>query len=195
MVKLGGSLAESAALRTWLDVLAGGEDTVVIVPGGGPFADQVRIMQRHWAFDDATAHRLALLAMEQYGLMLTALHPALRPASTRAEIARIRRDALVPVWMPTRMALGRLEIPESWDITSDSLAAWLAGMLKAARVVLIKSVEAPENITAADLAERGIVDPLFPDFLARSGADCWCLGPAGQEQLRDALRKSKGVDA
>lgn len=195
MVKLGGSLARSTALRAWLDVLAEGGGTVVLVPGGGPFADQVGLMQQQWAFDDATAHRLALLAMEQYGLMLAALHPALRPASSRAEIARIRREALVPVWMPTRMALRRPEIPESWDVTSDSLAAWLAGRLHARRVVLIKSVEPPDGATAADLAGRGIVDPLFPDFLARSGADFWCVGPAGQEPLRDALRGVFARDA
>ncbi|WP_162913261.1 hypothetical protein [Rhodospirillaceae bacterium SYSU D60014] len=188
VVKLGGSLAESADLRTWLDILAGGAGGVVLVPGGGPFADQVRKTQQHWAFDDGTAHRLALLAMEQYGLMLAALHPALRPAGSRMEIARIRRASRIPVWMPTRMALGRPEIPESWNVTSDSLAAWLAGRLRARRVVLIKSVEPPQSATAADLARRGIVDPLLPDFLARSGADLWCIGPAGKRRLHDALR-------
>lgn len=195
-MKLGGSLAGSAALTEWLDALAAGAGGIVIVPGGGPFADQVGAAQRHWRFDDATAHRLALLAMEQYGLMLAGLCPRLRPASSRTEIQRVRRGGLVPVWMPTRMALGRPEIPESWDVTSDSLAAWLAGALRARCLILIKSVRTPpDGVTAAELARRGIVDPLFPDFLARCGALCRCIGAGGQAALAHALRSGTAPGA
>lgn len=182
---------------SWLDALAAGRGRAVLVPGGGPFADGVRAAQRRWRFDDSTAHRLALLAMEQYGLMLAGMCPRdLRPASSRAEIARIRRAGLVPVWLPSRMALGRPEIPESWDVTSDSLAAWLAGAIRAERLVLIKSVETPyDGLTAADLARQGIVDPLFPDFLARCDADCHCIGAGQQAELADALRSGTAAGA
>src|SRR3546814_1733087 len=89
VVKLGGSLAGGPELTGWLDALAAGGGSIVLVPGGGPFADAVRTMQRRWSFGDATAHHLALLAMEQYGLMLAGLQPVLRPAASRA--ANLRR--------------------------------------------------------------------------------------------------------
>lgn len=81
VVKLGGSLAASDRLPDWLRSLAGRSD-LVLVPGGGPFADQVRAMQARWGFDDATAHHLALLAMEQFGRMLCALLAGLASAAT-----------------------------------------------------------------------------------------------------------------
>jgi dihydroneopterin aldolase len=137
VVKLGGSLAGAPVLADWLKVLAQAGGRSVIVPGGGPFADQVRNLQRELGFDDATAHHLALLAMEQFGRILAALQPGLAPASNREEIDKALDSGQVPVWMPTEMTLDRPEIPESWQVTSDSLAAWLAGALNADRLVLV----------------------------------------------------------
>ena len=193
VVKLGGSLAHSSYLKRWLSVLAGGGGTVVVVPGGGPFADQVRDLQRHRRFDDATAHHMALLAMEQYGRMLAGLQPGLRPAASRAEIARARRAGLAAVWMPTRMVLAEPRIAASWDITSDSLAAWLAGRLKADRLVLVKSVALPgSSVSATTLARRGIVDPALPGYLARSGAEGWCIDDARPAAMAAALKNGRG---
>jgi 5-(aminomethyl)-3-furanmethanol phosphate kinase len=160
----------------------------VIVPGGGPFADQVRALQKRQRFDDAAAHHMALLAMEQYGRMLAALQPRLQPATSRAEFTRARRAGQAAVWMPTRMVLADSAIAASWDITSDSLAAWLAGKLRASRLVLVKSVTVTNGATAADMARRGIVDPAFPAYLSRSGAEGWCIDDAGYREMAAALK-------
>ncbi len=71
VVKLGGSLADSAQLPRLLRELARLPD-LVIAPGGGPFADAVRRAQKERGFDDAAAHDMALLAMAQFGRMLAA---------------------------------------------------------------------------------------------------------------------------
>jgi aspartokinase-like uncharacterized kinase len=185
VVKLGGSLGAGTHLADWLATLATGGGRVVLVPGGGGFADAVRAMQRRWGFADAVAHRLALLAMEQYGLMLAGLQPGLRPAGTRAAISRALAAGEVPVWMPTRMALGRQDIPESWDVTSDSLAAWLAAALAADALVLVKSVPVAPGSTAEDLARQGVVDPLLPRFLG--AVPCRCIEASRHGEMRAAL--------
>jgi len=193
VVKLGGSLAHSRYLDRWLSVLAGGSGPVVIVPGGGPFADQVRALQRRRRFDDATAHHMALLAMEQYGRMLAGLQRGLRPAASRAEIARARRAGLAAVWMPTRMVLADPGIAVSWDITSDSLAAWLAGKLRADGLVLVKSLAlSGGSVPATVLARKGIVDPAFPAYFARSGAEGWCIDDARHGEMAAALKSGRG---
>jgi len=186
VVKLGGSLADSADLTAWLGAIASGGGRLVLVPGGGPFADQVRASQRRWSFDDATAHHLALLAMEQYGLMLAGLQPRLRPAASLAEIRRVLAAGDVPVWLPTRMALGRPDIPESWDMTSDSLAAWLAARLHAEGLLLVKSVAVPPASAVEDLARQGVVDPLLAGFL-RHVPECRCIDAGRHAELRAAL--------
>jgi len=170
---------------------AGG--TAVIVPGGGPFADQVRATQRRSRFDDAAAHHMALLAMEQYGRMLAGLHAALRPAASLREITRARRAGAVAVWMPTRMVLDAPQIPASWDITSDSLAAWLAGRLAADRLVLVKSVAlADAAAMATTLSRRGVVDRAFPGYMAHSAHEVWCIDDSRSADLARALRTGRG---
>lgn len=195
VVKLGGSLANNPRLPLWLRTLGAGGGRAVIVPGGGPFADQVRELQQKLCFDDATAHHLAILAMEQFGRILAALQPGLVPAINRDEIGSVLRSDQVPVWMPAAMTIGNREIAESWDITSDSLAAWLAGDLSARDLVLVKSAVPPTGaMSAAVLAEQGLVDPAFPEFLKRSRAKWHCLGPNGEAELAAILGNEAPID-
>ena len=80
-------------------------------------------------------------------------------------------------------------LPETWDLTSDSLAAWLAGALGAGRLVLIKHGHfETETVDAHDLAARGVVDPLFPRYLKKSGARAWLAGPTDSAKLGEGLR-------
>jgi aspartokinase-like uncharacterized kinase len=188
VVKLGGSLAESADLTSWLDRLAAIPGRLVIVPGGGPFADQVRKAQARWGFDEATAHHLAILAMEQFGRMLCGLQPALYAAASHAAMDEAWADGRLPLWLPTAMTMGRPEIPESWAVTSDSLAAWLAGTIGAGALVLVKSADPPPGpLVAADLARRGLVDPAFPEFLEKAGCVAWYLGSGAAGHFAQAL--------
>src|SRR5215471_19096861 len=94
VVKLGGSHAFSKHLPAWLDALLLVAGRVVIVPGGGPFANAVRSAQPTMGFDDSAAHRMALLAMEQFGSALVGLRPSLTLADTIAAIrAALRAGA------------------------------------------------------------------------------------------------------
>src|SRR5262245_3506400 len=133
VVKLGGSYAGSTELKGWLEALAECAGHAVLVPGGGPFAEAVRAAQQSMGFDDRAAHHMALLAMEQYGCALASLGTRLVQATSLAAIRRAVGERQVPVWAPTRMVLSA-EVPCSWDVTADGLAAWLAGQLRARQV-------------------------------------------------------------
>ncbi len=47
------------------------------------------------------------------------------PAAGIAEIQEALRNGQIAVWMPYEMVVADPSIPESWEVTSDSLAAWL----------------------------------------------------------------------
>ena len=165
VVKLGGSLHDAPALRGWLHRLAVGPGPArVVVPGGGPFADSVRRLQPVLGFDELAAHRMAILAMQQLGLALQSLEPRLVLAETDVEL----RAARAAVWLPWRLA-GRAEaIQASWDVTSDSLACWLAGRLGAETLILVKSAPVPPGEhDAASLASAGLLDPAFAPMAQR----------------------------
>src|SRR5580704_16000923 len=129
VVKLGGSHALSPHLGDWLDAISRCAGRVVIVPGGGPFADTVRTAQQKMGFDDRAAHHMALLAMEQYACALASLDTRLTLTGSLAAIRRTLARRRVPVWCPVRMTLRASEIPCTWEVTSDSLAVWLSGRI------------------------------------------------------------------
>ena len=188
-MKLGGSHAHGPHIKDWLTAVAAEAGSIVIVPGGGQFADAVRTAQAGIGYDDRAAHAMALMAMAQFGVALTSLNPALRLAASRAAIRRALKERKAPVWSPEPMA-SAAALPETWDLTSDSLAAWLAGALGAGRLVLVKHghFDAPA-IAAQDLAARGIVDPMFPHYLKASGARAWLAAAGDSARLAEGLRR------
>jgi dihydroneopterin aldolase len=185
---LGGSHATGPHLKDWLAAIAAEAGAIAIVPGGGPFADAVRAAQAGIGFDDHAAHIMALMAMAQFGSALESLNPALRLAASRSAISRALKCGKVPVWSPEPMARAAA-LPETWELTSDSLAAWLTGALGASRLVLVKHGRFEgAAVDAHDLAARGVVDPLFPRYLKESGAQAWLAGPTDSARLVEGLR-------
>ncbi len=180
VVKLGGSLAESMRLASILEIVAAARQPLVVVPGGGAFADAVRRAQADFGFSDAAAHRMALLAMHQTGLMLAALNPRLKPVESITEIKRALAGTPIPVWLPLKLAQSDRRVPADWSTTSDGLAARLAERLGRAPVVLVKSCRIKAGTSLAVLAREGIVDATFKAIVERSRLP-WRVVGAGEE--------------
>ena len=172
VIKLGGSLLGSAALPHWLSLLAKhGNGKVVIVPGGSVFADAVRQAQNLTGVSDGLAHELALLAMDQFGLLLAGMQPGLVTATSELEIAERGWQHQTVVWLPSQMMLADATVEQSWRVTSDSLSAWLANKLAADQLLLIKSVDLSsyqqsQAALAKALLDDGVVDACFLDGIA-----------------------------
>jgi 5-(aminomethyl)-3-furanmethanol phosphate kinase len=189
VVKLGGSLANSEQLPKWLEVIAtAGAGQVVLVPGGGPWADEVRAAQKREGFNDSVAHRKALRAMEKYALVLSEMHPDLIPAASESEIREVLSKGKVALWMAFEMVLADPSIPETWDVTSDSLAAWLAGQLSAANLLLVKSLALDAlRLDVEEWSRRGWVDSAFQTFIKGARYRIHMLGQRDQETARQML--------
>ena len=100
VIKLGGSLLGSPELLKWLEVLTRyGDGKIVIVPGGGIFADAVRESQKLSNSSDAVAHKMAVMAMDQYAVLMTGLNPALVTAESELEIAERGWQHRTVVWL------------------------------------------------------------------------------------------------
>lgn len=191
VVKLGGSLLGTPDLKAWLDVLARRSDgRIVIVPGGGVYADSVRDAQKIAGFDDGMAHHLALLAMEQYGLTLKALKPSLVTASSELEISERSWQHRAIVWLPSKMVLADDDIPQNWDVTSDSLAAWLAQKINASRLVIVKHGEVPAGRSLEELMADGTLDSAFPMFSKELSCKIDVVGKADHGVFAQTLTTS-----
>ena len=155
VVKVGGGVGDALpGVCATLGEL-GRRHRLLVVPGGAGFADAVRDADRRFGLHAHTSHRMAILAMEQFGWLLSDL---------------IRG---VPVLLPAGLPLD--ELPASWDVTSDSIAAWVAHRVGADRLVLVKSAEVVDEYfaTAVEGARyeicvvtpdrlEALFDPLLP---------------------------------
>jgi aspartokinase-like uncharacterized kinase len=111
---------------------------VLVIPGGGPFAEAVRTMFRRIKIGDDAAHWMAVLGMDQYAHALADRIPGAVLVEQQPEMEEALTAGRLPVLAPYRWLKAADPLPHSWDVTSDSIAAWFAGALGVRRVVLIK---------------------------------------------------------
>jgi 5-(aminomethyl)-3-furanmethanol phosphate kinase len=185
VVKVGGGLLRAQGLEGLRRGCADAAETarrrsVLVVPGGGPFADAVRTVDEQVGLADDVAHALALQAMDQLGALLAALLP---DADVLTELVAPRGLAILRA---APAFAGRPDVPESWTVTSDSLAVLAAADIGAREAVLLKPVagvlaqwpsDAPPLVAlSADelqtLQARGggrAVDTYLPEAVRRTG--------------------------
>ncbi len=126
------------------------QQRVLVVPGGGLFADAVREADRRLRIDDTTAHWMAVLAMDQYAHLIASRLAGGVLVTDRRDIAGAIEAGRIPILAPYRWLRAADPLPHSWDVTSDSIAAWFAGELGATRLVLVKPAGASGgNLTDA----------------------------------------------
>jgi len=187
VVKLGGSVVRSSELSGWLDLIAHSPCPVVVVPGGGALADEVRACQSELGFGDRSAHRMALLAMDQLAWAVAGLRQGFVVGATEQDLQAALDRGAVAVWAPYGLIAERTDLEESWRLTSDSLALWLAGRIGPARCYLIKSIARQGGASAGQLARDGVVDAAFPAMLKETGVAAFLLGRGDQQAFAAAL--------
>lgn len=195
VVKIGGSIARSTdVLERVLTIVTCSPKGIAVVPGGGVFADAVRQAQATFGFDDAAAHRMAILGMHQTGLMFAALVPGLDTSENVAEIADKVLAGEKLIWLPLKDCEGDTALPASWDTTSDAIAARLAERLGRLKVVFVKSgsMGGPSSVHA--LAAQGIIDPIAARIIENAGLDFEVIAADEQTRLCEVLGVSMQVD-
>jgi 5-(aminomethyl)-3-furanmethanol phosphate kinase len=170
VVKVGGGLsAMPGALDAVAAALAesGRRHRLLVVPGGGPFADAVRAFERRERLSADAAHWMAILGMDQYAHVLAERIAGAALVEEPGALGTVLPSAGVAVLAPYRWLRAADVLPHTWGATSDSVAAFVAGALDAVRLVLVKP--------ACDSAAPGMVDPCFASVLP-AGLPCVLLG-------------------
>ena len=163
VVKVGGGLlrTEGALDRVCATLGAhGAAGPLVVLPGGGPFADTVREFERRVGLSADAAHWMALLAMDQYAYVLAERIPGAELVEDSAGIAAALARGRPAVLAPFRWLRNADVLPHGWEATSDSVAAFVAGALDAARLVLVKPADAMAD--PVDRAFAGVVPAGLP---------------------------------
>lgn len=151
-------------------------------------ANEVRSCQQQLGFGDPTAHRMALLAMDQLAWAVAGMRSGLNVVATEDALHEAIDRGQVAVWAPYTLISERSDVEANWRLTSDSLALWLAGRLGARSCYLIKSIARKSaSLDAAQLVREGVVDEAFPAMLAETGVPTSLLGRGDQQELATGL--------
>jgi aspartokinase-like uncharacterized kinase len=132
-------------------------------------------------------------------LLLSDLIPgAVASAQARAEAGR------TTVLLPGALDLDKL--PASWQVTSDSIAAWVAGQAGANRLVLVKEVDGLfaqwpaqgdpiARMTVAELAQMrpAGVDEHLPTVLEKASFETWVISGRDPQRLVELLERGATV--
>jgi 5-(aminomethyl)-3-furanmethanol phosphate kinase len=201
VVKVGGGLGDDA-LRPLCATLGelGERHPLLVVPGGGGFADAVREADRRFGLRAATSHRMAILGMEQFGWLLSELIPGAERRNDLARVGAGRATVLLPAALPLDA------LPASWEVTSDSIAAWVAGETGAGRLVLVKGVDGlfvdwpPRGqplgrLSVAELAalRTGGVDAYLPTVLEGAQFETWVVAGRDPDRVVELLERGTTV--
>jgi 5-(aminomethyl)-3-furanmethanol phosphate kinase len=199
VVKVGGGVGDDDALKAVCTALGalGERHRLLVVPGGAGFADAVRDADRRFGLSAETSHRMAILAMEQFGWLLSELIPGAGRCADLARIGAGRTSVLLPAALPLDA------LPASWQVTSDSIAAWVAVQAGAGRLVLVKGVdglyaqwpargEPIASLSVAELAalRPGGVDSYLPVVLEGARLQTWVIGA---ERLVELIERGTAV--
>jgi 5-(aminomethyl)-3-furanmethanol phosphate kinase len=207
VIKVGGSLAlYPQSLRALCKKLSSlsKKQKLVVIPGGGEFTDVVRAVDKRFNLSSAASHRMAILGMDQYGLMLTDLNPEFLAVSDLEEVEKTIVLGKVPVFLPSKILFSKDPLENSWSVTSDSIALFVASQLHAIKLLLITDVDgifssdprkdkwanllhkvAPTELS--ELSERTSVDSALPKLLMQWQIDCYVVNGLFPERVEAIL--------
>jgi len=214
LIKIGGSLARTPKVLKRLckniEIIRK-EQELCIVPGGSRFADVVREMYNEYELTDESAHKMAILSMDQYGFMLNDLIPNSQLFSILKEYKKILKAKRTPVFLPSKYMFRKDPLDNSWNITSDSIAIYLAKKLKINTVIIVtdvnglfdqdpRKVSKPkfiEKISAnelLDINQNTCVDKFLGQLLLKSKINCYIVNGQYPKRLEAILRGKKTIN-
>lgn len=196
VVKIGGSLRDRGreVIEILIKLSHDSEAKIVVVPGGGVFADLVREHSKEISQD--TAHWMAIHAMDQYGLYLA------DGSSVQLfeDLGKIGDSKGTFILLPYMIMRQLDPLPHSWDVTSDTIAAWVANEI-GAEFIKLTDVDGiflcgslQEEIKAEELiGKRTCIDRELPKFLMDNAMNCTVLNGKYPERITDAIIKREFI--
>jgi aspartokinase-like uncharacterized kinase len=170
VVKVGGSLLDMPdlpeRLRSWLAAQPRAHN--VIVAGGGPLVEQVRVWHRETGLDETAAHWMCVDLLTVTAHLLHSWLPEIPLIEDdRLLCQRVGEDGATifgpAPWMRhSEPGLPGRWLPTSWDTTSDSIAGRLSVALRADEFVLLKSdLPRQRSPELSALAAVGYIDTIL----------------------------------
>ena len=213
VIKIGGSLAlyqEKLKILCSKLRVASKKHNILVIPGGGEFADVVRVLDKRFTLSDSVSHKMAILGMDQYGFLLSDLIKGSQVINQLKHIQNIFDSHKLPIFLPSNFILRNNPLENSWNVTSDSIAVYIANQLHIRKVILATDVDGiftrdPKKYSDTKLIcelsarklesmnERTSVDKFLPKLLSKMQVKCFVVNGLFPERVEDILDKRNAI--
>ena len=194
VVKIGGSLFPNYAI----DLANKLENTnSCIVLGGGEFANLIRKYDDEINFTQETNHWTAIDCMDIIAQLVNDKVKSSKLAYSIDEVKQISDDGFTPIFVVSEFLKTEDPFECSWDVTSDSIAAYVSHLLNAKLLIVtnvngIYTQEPKEpgstfisKIDATTLLtfQESSIDVMLPSLLLEFGTDCYVVNGKYPERV------------
>ena len=112
---------------------------IIIIPGGGSFANFIRKIYDDLQFTDELAHWMSIISMNYNGIELGKKFPKLEVVEDYEKLKETSK--IFSIFLPYQFIKENDNLPHNWQVTSDSIALFMAKKLGLKECFLIKDVD------------------------------------------------------
>ena len=193
-MKIGGSLFPDYAIDL-ADKLKNTESLIIL--GGGEFANLIRKYDEDINFSDETNHWTAIECMDIISKLVNDKVKSTKLAYSIDEANEISDKGFTPIFVVSEFLKTNDPFECSWDVTSDSIAAYVADIFDAKLLIVtnvngIYTQEPKESgstfiskIDAKNLLtfQESSIDVMLPSLLLRFGTNCYVVNGKYPERV------------
>ena len=194
VVKIGGSLFPKYAIELAKRL----ENTSsVIILGGGEFANLIRRYDDEINFSDEANHWTAIDCMDIIAKLVCDKVDSCKLAYSIEDVEKISDEGFTPIFVVSQFLRENDPFECSWDVTSDSISAYVAHLLNANLLIVtnvngIYTQEPKEpgstfisKIDAKTLLtfQESSIDVMLPSLLLRYGTNCYVVNGKYPERV------------
>ncbi|MBE6495124.1 MAG: delta 1-pyrroline-5-carboxylate synthetase [Methanobrevibacter thaueri] len=194
VVKIGGSLFPNYAIELVKQLENTGS---VIILGGGEFANLIRKYDEEMDFSEQANHWTAIDCMDIIAKLVNDKVESAKLAYTINEVNEISDEGFTPIFIVSQFLREEDPFECSWDVTSDSIAAYVSHLLNANLLIVtnvngIYTQEPKEpgstfisKIDATTLLtfQESSIDVMLPSLLLEFGSDCYVVNGKCPERV------------
>ncbi|MBR0473101.1 MAG: delta 1-pyrroline-5-carboxylate synthetase [Methanosphaera sp.] len=135
VVKIGGSLFPSYTEKL-CEMLTKSREKLVLVNGGGMLANKLREYNEEFEYSEEVNHWNAIRCMDIIGTCIADKNDEIRVIEDIEDIPRVHEEGKIPLLLTYNLIRKYDDLEHSWDVTSDSIACWVANKINAKLLIL-----------------------------------------------------------
>ena len=186
VVKIGGSLFPNYAIEL-ANRLKGTDSCIVL--GGGEFANLIRKYNHEQNFSEEVNHWTAIDCMDIIAKLVNDKVESAKLAYSIEDVNVISEEGFTPIFVVSEFLKAEDPFECSWDVTSDSIAAYISYLLNANLLIVtnvngiytqepkepgstfISKIDATKLLTF----QESSIDVMLPSLLLKFGTNCYVV--------------------